>query len=343
MKAAVYYNNKDVRIEERPVPKIGKGEFLLKVEASGICGSDVMEWYRIKKAPLILGHEIAGTIIETGKGVGRFSVGDRVTVAHHVPCNTCRYCLRGEYSVCDTLRTTNIDPGGFVEYVRVPAINADRGTFRLPDSVTFEEGTFSEPLGCVVRGLRTARMEAGKTVLVIGSGISGLLHIRLAKAQGAGKIIATDINQYRLDAAKASGADLALHAGEDVPKAVRDFLGRPADIVVLSASADKAILHAIRSVDRGGCVLFFAPKEPGGVFPMPLFDLWRDNITLVNSYASPPNDTAVAIDLIEARRVKVTDLITHRLSLDDAQSGFALVAGAGESIKVILEPQVKPS
>lgn len=339
MKAAVYYRNSDVRIEEVPVPKVGDGEALVRIESSGICGSDVMEWYRVKKAPIVLGHEIAGVITELGRGVTRFKVGDRVTVAHHVPCNTCVYCLSGQHSVCDTLRTTNFDPGGFTEFVRVPAINLDRGTFRLPDSMSFEEGTFSEPLGCVVRSFRMSRFEPGKTVLVIGSGMSGLLHIRLARALGAGRIIATDISDFRLEAARASGADLVLKATEDVPKRVSEFLGRLADFVILCAPRDPAIAQALKSVGRGGVLLLFAPKEPGGTYPMPLFDLWRDNITIVNSYASPPADTLTAIDLIESGRVPVTDMITHRLPLSEAQKGFDLVAGAGESIKVVIEPQ----
>ncbi len=340
MRAAFYYNNNDVRVQEVPVPEIGDGELLVKIEASGICGSDVMEWYRIKKAPLVLGHEIAGTIVEAGSNVKRFKAGDRVTVAHHVPCNTCRFCLSGNYSVCDTLRATNFDPGGFAEFVRVPSINVDRGVFKLPDKMSFDEGTFSEPLGCVVRGLRAAKTEPGKTVLVIGSGMSGLLHIRLAKALGAGAIIATDISGFRLDAAKRSGADTVLKAEGDVPALVKEALGgRLADIVVICASRDSAIAQGLKSVERAGTVLFFAPKEPGAAYPMPLFELWRDNITLVNSYASPPFDTIVALDLIESKRVPVMDLVTHRLPLGDIQDGFRLAAEAKESIKVIIEPQ----
>lgn len=340
MRAAVYYNNKDVRVEEKPVPVIGAGEALVKIEASGICGSDVMEWYRIKKAPLVLGHEIAGTITAVGHGVTRFKAGDRVTVAHHVPCNTCRYCLAGNHSVCDTLRTTNFDPGGFCEFVRVPAINVDRGTFILPDSVSFEDGTFVEPLGCVIRAFRMARFTPGTDVLVIGSGMSGLLHIKLARALGAGKIAATDINDFRLQAAKKSGADAVFRGDKvDVPAAVNEALGRLPGLVIVCASSDPAIAQALKSVDRGGTIILFAPKEPGGTYPFPLFDLWRDNITIINSYASPPLDTQMAIDLIAARRVDVSDMITHRLGLDAAQEGFRLASQAGESIKVVIEPQ----
>jgi L-iditol 2-dehydrogenase len=310
----------------------------VKVEASGICGSDVMEWYRIKKAPLVLGHEIAGVVAEVGKGVEAFKVDDRVTVAHHVPCNNCRYCLMGEHSVCSTLRSTNFDPGGFAQYVRVPAINVRSGVFKLPGGVGFEAGTFVEPLGCVVRGLRKAGMAPGKTVLVLGSGISGLLHIRLARVSGASKIIATDINDYRLEVASASGADHALDGATDVPGAVHEHLGRGADIVVISVAADSVIEQALKSVDRGGTILFFAPKAPDETYPMPLFDLWRDNITLVNSYASPPGDTRIALELLESGRVRVSDMVTHRLPLEEAQKGFRLVSAADTSIKVIIEP-----
>jgi L-iditol 2-dehydrogenase len=138
MRVAMYYSNRDVRLEEKPVPKIGPGDLLVKVMASGICGSDVMEWYRRDRAPLILGHEIGGEIVEVGEGIKCFKVGDRVTAAHHVPCNACSYCLSGNFTVCETLRTTNFDPGGFVEYLRLPAINVERGTFLLPQEVSYE-------------------------------------------------------------------------------------------------------------------------------------------------------------------------------------------------------------
>ncbi|HMK51581.1 MAG TPA: alcohol dehydrogenase catalytic domain-containing protein, partial [Thermodesulfobacteriota bacterium] len=156
MRVAMYYNNSDVRLEEIPTPRIGPGELLVKVLASGICGSDVMEWYRIKKAPRVLGHEIAGEIVEVAEGLDRYKIGDRVFVSHHVPCNTCQYCLNGFHTLCDTLRTTNFDPGGFAEYIRIPRINVDRGVFILPDEISFEDGVFIEPLACVLRGQRLA-------------------------------------------------------------------------------------------------------------------------------------------------------------------------------------------
>jgi len=197
----MYYKNSDIRVEEMPTPQIGRGEILLKSLACGICGSDVMEWYRIHKAPLVLGHEATGEIVEIGEDVTRFKKGDRVFVSHHVPCNTCHYCLNGHHTVCDSLRSTNFDPGGFAEYVRVPAINVDRGVSVLPDNMSLEDGTFIEPLACVVRGQRVARIEPGQTVVIIGSGMSGLLHILLARSLGAGKIIATDISEYRMEMA----------------------------------------------------------------------------------------------------------------------------------------------
>lgn len=235
MRVAVWYHNRDVRLEERPVPRIGPGETLLRVEASGICGSDVMEWYRLDRAPFVLGHEIGGQVAEVGEGVESFRVGDRVSALHHVPCNTCYYCLRGRQTLCRTLRRTSFDPGGFAEYLRLPAIKVDRGVFLLPDEMSFEEATFLEPLACVLRGQRTAGVQPGDSVLVIGSGIAGLLHILLARALGARRIIATDINRFRLDTARKLGADASIHAEtEDLPGSVRRAnRGRLADKVIL--------------------------------------------------------------------------------------------------------------
>lgn len=340
MRAAVYYNNRDIRIEERPVPEIGPTELLVRVESSGICGSDVMEWYRVKKAPLVLGHEIAGTIVEKGDKVERFDIGDRVFVSHHVPCNTCRYCKAGQHSLCDTLRSTNFDPGGFAEFIRIPEINVELGTFHLPDDVSFDDGAFIEPLACVVRGLRLARFEKGWNVLILGSGISGLLFIKLLRAYGAGRIIATDIERSRLDAALRFGADEALMADEATPDRLKALGGGQLfDLVVVCAGVTEVIQQAFRFTDRGGTVLLFAPIEPGIDVSLPLYDIWRDQIAIVSTYAGCPVDIEEAIELIHSHRITVSDMITHRLPLDETGTGFKLVEEGKESIKVIIKPQ----
>jgi L-iditol 2-dehydrogenase len=341
MRAAVYYNNDDIRIEEVPVPAIGSGEVLVRIEASGICGSDVMAWYRVKRAPLVLGHEVAGEVVEVGEGVERYTKGDRVVAAHHVPCNTCRFCLAGHHTVCDTLRSTNFDPGGFAEYVRIPAINVDRGIYPIPDTVSFAEATFTEPLACILRAQRTAQVRPGETVLVIGSGISGLLHIQLACATGAGQVIATDVSPQRLEAARAFGATAEVHAGKDLPAEIRQVNdGWLADKVFVCTGAESANLQALESVERGGTVLFFAPTDPGVTLPISVNELFfRNDITLTTSYAGSPADHDLAMELIRAGRIKVKDMITHRLSLAETSRGFQLVAGARDSMKVIIEPQ----
>jgi len=340
MRVAMYYNNRDVRLEEMPIPEIGPGEMLVKVIASGICGSDVLEWYRLQKAPLVLGHEITGEIAALGDGVTAYKTGNRVFVSHHVPCNTCHYCLNDHHTACETLHTTNYDPGGFAEYIRVPRINTDRGVFVLPEGVSYEEGVFIEPLACVVRGQRLAALQPGQTLLILGGGISGLLHLLLARASGVGRIIVTDINEYRLKMAKRLGADFTIHADENIPARLRLINeGRLADIAVVCTGAQAAFTQSLYSVDRGGTILCFATTEPGATLPVPINDFWRNEIRLMPSYGNSPRDAVVAIELIRSGRVAVRKMITHRLSLEEAGRGFALVAESGASMKVIIEPQ----
>jgi L-iditol 2-dehydrogenase len=339
MRVAMYYNNNDVRLEELPVPKVGAGELLIRTRASGICGSDLMEWYRIKKAPLVLGHEITGEVLEVGAGVTKFKPGDRVFSSHHVPCGECRYCLAGHQSVCELLRTTHFDPGGFAEYIRVPKLNVDLGTYRLPDGMTYDEGSFIEPLACVVRAQRFAKLAARQAVLVIGSGISGLLHIQLARARGASPIIATDISDFRLNAAREFGAHATIHGAENVPARLRQLNdGRLADRVIVCTGAMPAIQQALRSIDRGGTLLFFAPTAAGVDVPIPLFDFWRDEISIVTSYAGSGDDLVESMELIRSRKVRVADMVTHRLPLEEAGRGFQLTASGQDSIKVIIDP-----
>lgn len=339
MKVGMYYNNRDVRVEEMPVPEPEAGEALIHIRASGICGSDIMEWYRIKKAPLVLGHEVTGDVAQVGAGIEQFVVGDRVWATHHVPCNTCHYCLRGHHTACETLHTTSFHPGGFSEYVLVPALQVDRGMMRLPDEISYEDGSFVEPLGSVVHGARTAGVGPGDSVLVLGCGIAGLLHIKLAIALGAGRIIATDINEYRMDAARRFGADLVIDAREDVPALVREANeGQLADKVIVCAGALAAAEQALECVDRGGTVLAFAVPKPGETVAVDFNRFWRDDVTIMPSYAAAPSDNALALELIRSGRVRVADMITHRLPLDEIQEGFRLASEGDECLKVIVEP-----
>ncbi|MCL6120664.1 MAG: alcohol dehydrogenase catalytic domain-containing protein [Deltaproteobacteria bacterium] len=340
MKCALYYSNKDIRIIEKDIPKINDDEVLLKVAASGICGSDVIEWYRKDKVPLVLGHEVTGVIAEVGKKVKKYKKGDRICAAHHVPCNTCKYCLSGHQTVCETLRTTNFDPGGFSEYLRLPKINVENGIYLLPDSVSFEEGTFTEPLACVVRGQRLAGVKPADTAIVFGSGLSGLLHISLLRATGASKIIAVDINEKRLEYAKKFGADYIFNANNFAPEVIKDINeGFLSDIVILSTGADSAILQGLKSVRRGGAVLFFGAANDGAKLPLSINEIfWRSEVALLSSYAGSILDHKTALELIRSGRINVKDMITNRFPIEDIVKGFELTAQAQDSLKVIINP-----
>lgn len=339
MLAAVYYNNSDVRIEDLPIPEIADDELLFKVMACGICGSDVTEWYRVPKAPKVLGHEATGVVVKTGKNVTRYRVGDRVFVSHHVPCNKCRYCLRGHHTACETLHTTNFYPGGFAQYVRVPKINVEYGVYRLPDDMSFEEGTFIEPLACVIRGQRLAALEKEDTLLIIGGGLAGNLHAQFAKAKGVRNIIVTGMNQYRLRLAEKLGAHHTIDARLNVPQELRKINeGRLADQVFVCKGGADAALTALDCVDKGGTILFFAVADPTVRIPVPMTEFWRNEITLKTSYGAAPRDLEEALAVLAQKRLNVVDMITHRFDIRQAAEGFRLMAEAGASLKVIIEP-----
>jgi L-iditol 2-dehydrogenase len=341
MLAAVYYNNHDVRIQEMTIPEIGVDDFLFKVMACGICGSDVTEWYRVPKAPKVLGHEATGVIEKTGANVTQFKAGDRVFVSHHVPCNECRYCLKGHQTACETLHTTNYYPGGFAQYVKVPKINVEKGTYKLPGNMSFDEGTFIEPLACVIRGQRQAQIRKEDAVLIFGSGIAGLLHLKLAKQKGIGKIFVADVNPTRLDIAEKLGADGTIDAKENVPaKLVELNEGRLADQVLVCTGATKAAVSALDCVDKAGTILFFAVPDPTVTIPLPITKFWRNEIAIKTSYGAAPNDIEESLAVLSGKKVEVNDLITHRFGLEQAAEGFRLMSAADKSLKIIILPNV---
>jgi L-iditol 2-dehydrogenase len=336
MKVAVYYKNDDIRIEERRRPVISGREILVEMKACGICGTDVMEWYRIKKAPRILGHEMAGIISDKGMGVKKFKRGDRVFVSHHVPCYECHYCSQGHYTACHALHTGNFDPGGFSEFIRVPEQNVKYGTFLLPDGITFGEATMIEPLGCAIAGQNRASPQNGQTVLIIGSGISGLLHAQLAKMKGA-MVVATDIDGYRLNKASEFGADHVMNANEYTVEKLKSINnGNLADIVIVCAGAKQAVDDAFPSVSRKGTLLLFAVPDTDITLPSQSF--WRDEITITFSYGAAPNDLEEALRLIENGEVNVRAMITHSVPFSSIQQGFRLVSEAKNSLKVVIVP-----
>ena len=342
MRVLMYYSNKDVRLEKMPVPDIGPGEVLMRVIASGICGSDVLEWYRRDKVPLVLGHEVAGVVEDMGEMVQGFKLGERVSATHHVPCNTCRYCLNGNHTVCETLlKGTRFHPGGFAEYIRIPAINVDRGLFHIPEGVSYDEASFMEPLACVLRGQKKAGLNPGQSVLVLGNGIAGLLHIGLARIMGAGLIIGADTIPFRMDMAKEMGAHRTFEANGDLIDSIRYVNdGFLADLVILCYEGFLPL--ASKAVEKGGTVLLFTGASEGATIYGTYNDLfWRTEITLTSSYAGSPADCASALKLIQSGSLPLHKLITQRYPLAEGSKGFESVASPleHECIKVIVEPQ----
>ena len=335
MKVAYWYNNKDIRIEDMPTPRPKSREMLVKVMSCGICGSDIVEWYRLPRAPLIQGHEVGAQVVKVGQSVKKYKSGDRVFIAPKVPCMKCYYCENGHYPQCSEVKERL--PGGFAEYILVPEILIENGTYLLPDNITYDQSTFIEPLACVVRAQRLAGVKKGQTVLVIGCGMSGLMNIKLARTKGC-RIIAADINRTKLDIAEQMGADEVIDAADNISEKLIKITGRKADVVLLCAAADSAVEQTWQCVDKGGVIVLFAVPAPDKKVVVPVNDFWMKEITILTSYYCGPPDIMEAMKLIEWHNVTVDDLITHRLPLNEIVKGFQLVTDGRESIKVIIKP-----
>ncbi len=338
MKVARLYSFDDIRIEDMPVPDVGPGDALVKVKACGICSGDVMPWYIEKKAPLVIGHEPAGEIVRTGKNVSNFKPGNRVFFHHHAPCFTCRYCRRGDYVQCLTWRGSKIIPGGISEYVLVPELNLQGDTIHLPGNMSFEGATLIEPVACVSKGLKRAKIRKGDTVLIMGLGVMGQIHIMLAKMYGAGKIIAADMVPYRLNRAKVFGADTVIDVSRDkLYDAVEDATnGDMADIVVVGPGSTEAVMQGINCAGRGSSVLLFTPVRPGDSLQLKPNEIYFKDINILTSYSCGPDDTKEALKLILDGIIDTAGLITHRFPLEKTPDAFKLTVMAKDSLKAVV-------
>lgn len=338
MKVAVYYGWLDIRTEEMPTPQIGDGEALVKMKACGICGSDLMDWYLKNRVPLVLGHEPSGVIVEKGENVINFDVGDRVFVHHHVACLKCHYCLHGDYTLCEQFHKTNIFPGGFAEYFKVPEPNLQLDTLKIPESLSFEEATLIEPVGCCIRAIKKCQVQRGDIVAVIGAGTTGIIHTILAKIYGAEKVFVSDLVDFRLKVAEKFGADFVVNPlNQDLTEVVRkETDGRGADTVVVTAPSLEAYKIGLDICRKGGKLCVFAPTDPGKILEVNIKQLFFNELQIIPSYSTSHVETREALELIKSGKIRAKDLITHRFPLEEAAKAFKIASEDKESLKVIV-------
>ncbi len=334
----MYYGQQDIRIEEVPTPKTGEHEALVEMKACGMCGSDLMDWYLKSRAPLVLGHEPAGIIAKKGGKVKGFDVGDRVFVHHHVACLKCHYCLHGDYTLCKQFHETNIEPGGFAEYFKVPAPNLHIDTLKIPDALSFEEATLIEPVGCCLRALKKCNIQKGDSVAIIGAGATGIIHTALSKILGAAKTVVSDPINYRLNVAKKFGADAVVNPEkEDLAEVIKaETDGRGMDVAVVTAPSLEAYKAGLSVCRKGGNLCAFAPTEPRKYLQISLKELFFSEIQLIPSYSTSHLETREALEFMKSGKLDVKELITHRFRLADAAKAFKTALEDKESLKVIL-------
>jgi L-iditol 2-dehydrogenase len=323
VRAAVFRGER-LGVEEWPRPGAGPGEILLRVLGCGLCGSDIAKLVPAPALrPMVFGHEVVGDVVEVGAGVSGFAVGDRAVAAHHVPCGACHYCRRGSASMCRAFKASHLDPGGFAEYVRVPADNVRYATFRLPPSLGDEAASFVEPLACCHRAVRRARVEPGDLAVVVGLGSIGCLLVQLLVRAGA-TVVGADRLPARAELAKRLGAAVG-GTSEEGSAAVRELsAGRGADQVIVTGGGAAMLPWAAGVVRDGGSVHYFA-GGPGDSLPLPLQTLYHRELTVTSTYSSSPMDLAAAFDLIATGDVLVDGLITHRVPLERLGEGVDLM------------------
>lgn len=338
MKVARLYDYLDVRIEEEPIPRPGPGEALVRTRACGICSGDVVPWYIRKKAPLVFGHEPVGEIVEVGAGVTHLAAGTRVFVHHHAPCLACRACRRGEFVQCATWRATKIIPGGMAEYFLVPETNLAGDTLALPETVSYEDGALVEPTACVVKSLTRAGQVAGASILIIGLGVMGQLHVVLARHLGARRVMGADLVATRCNHARALGADVAIDASaSDLAAQVLDATaGEGVEIVIVGPATIEALAVGLRCVARGGTVVQFMGTPPEERLHLSTNDLYFREIRLVPSYSCGPTETRTALRYIAEGIVSARQVVTHRFPLAAAGDAYRVAAEDKTAIKTLV-------
>ena len=338
MRAAVYHPPSEIRVEDRPRPQIGAGEVLLKVRACGVCGTDVLKVTRaLPKKPVVLGHELVGDVVEIGAGVSQFKLGDRVVVAHHVPCGNCHFCRHGNHSMCRHFKETNLDPGGFAEFLRIPAEHVEQTAFLVPKNLSDDEALFTEPLSCCVRNVRRASLLPGDFTVVVGMGSIGLMMVQLLKLVPT-QVLALDLFEDRLELAAKLGADFTLRG--DAPN-IAEFIaekteGRRADLVCFTAGGGRVFQSAFQWVRDGGALNLFASLSDKPV-EVSLDALYHHEIRVFSSYSPSPEDLVEAHRLLCEGKVKVAPLVTHHVPLEQIQESIGWIT-AQKAMKVIVNP-----
>lgn len=343
MKAAVYHALDDIRIEERPVPEIGPGELLLKTLACGLCGGETMAWYK-KSEPKVLGHEPVGEVVEVGAGVTDFRRGDRVFINHHVGRVNSHWSRRGHFTRDPFYSKMKLDPGGVCEYYRVTAQHLAMDAHVLPNSISTEAAVTIEPWSCVLSGLKVCNIQPGDTVAVVGAGFMGQGFVHMAPLFGAGKVVALDFSDWRLEKAREFGATHTVNPKrEDAVAAMRALNnGRLADTVVVIAPFASAWKQAMDLVEVGGCLHLGAPLPPGTDWVQDGNKAYFDQITVTSRYSSDHTDTYSYIRLLEAGRIRADDAISHRFAIEDSAEAFRLLVEAEKSLKIVVYPHGLP-
>lgn len=336
MKAGVYTQAGTLELQDWPEPAAGPGELLVRVRGCGLCGSDILKVTSPgTKAPAVFGHEVVGDIAQVGAGVARFRAGQRIVAAHHVPCFACHYCRRGSPSMCRHFKRINLDPGGFAELCRVPAPNVDHATFALPDAMSDESASFTEPLACCLRAVKRCRVERGDTVIVVGLGSIGCLLIQAFTLSGT-TVFGSDLMPVRRALGRGAGARV-FDSDAELDRALDEATdGRGADVVMLTAGGAALLPWAAAHARDGGHLHCFAGGS-GESLPLALAELYHRELTLSTTYSSSPVELREAFDLLSQGKVTVDGLITHRLPLAKLAHAVELMQKQ-EAVKVYITP-----
>lgn len=337
MRAIMIDSPGKLKIVEMARPSPGEGEVLVKLRCCGICGTDVEKVQGEGITTRILGHETVGEIAELGARVGELSVGDRVFTHHHVPDLTCDLCQRGEYTYCPEYMKHNLIPCGLADYYIVPSFNVQRGAIlRLPDSLGYEEASFIEPLGCCIRGLEKAGAKECDSAVVYGAGPVGLMHLKLLKSYGVGKVGVADVSPYRLSIAAQMGADFAFDPsnGAEAARSLEAVPDGP-ELVVVATASMAALEEGLSRAGRAGAVLLFGAPRKGASAKLDAARFFLNGTRLVTSYGAYETETAEAMKLLAEKKVRVSDMITHRFPLERSAEAFA-VASEQKCMKALI-------